>query len=264
LSALVATSAPVPRPRGPSRVAFALSALTLCASGSALAAECPQPFRITFGVEWRGMSAGASTLELTRKNENEYTYQSRNTARGLFRLALPDTITQTSNFSIDNGEVVPSTYVGDDGSSDTSRDVSLSFDWNAKKVTGTAENQPVDQPLEPGVQDSLSVQIALMCALAAGKAPESFRLIDKNEVKEYQYTREGEEKLDTPLGKLDTVIYKSQKEGSSRATRMWIAPSLGYLPVKAEQAKRGKRELQLTLRSVERPPAPTSTASARK
>jgi hypothetical protein len=245
----------------PSRATrLALAWLALSASGAAFAAECPQPFKITFAVEWRGMSAGTSVLELTRKSATEFTYQSSNTARGLFRLALPDTITQTSSFSIVNGQVVPSVYVGDDGSSDTSRDVSLKFDWDARKVTGTAENRPVDQPLEPGVQDSLSVQIALMCALAVGQAPASFQLIDKDEIKEYQYTREGEEKLDTAVGKLDTVIYKSQKAGSSRATRLWIAPSLGWLPVRAEQTKRDKRELQLTIRAVEQTPAATARA----
>ncbi len=239
---------------------LALLGPVLGASGTAAAAECPQPFRITYAVEWHGFSAGTSTLELTRTGANEFVYQSRNRARGLFRIALPGTITQTSHFSIVNGEVVPSSYVGDDGTSDTRRDVSLRFDWNAHRVIGTAEDKPVDVPVEPGVQDDLSVQIALMCALAAGEAPKSFRLIDKDEVKEYQYTREGEETLDTPVGRLDTVLYKSQKAGSSRYTRLWIAPSLGYLPVRAEQAKRDKRELQLTLRSFERPKAASAQA----
>jgi hypothetical protein len=213
---------------------------------------CPQPFKATFAVEWHGMGAGTSILELTRQNANEYTYTSKNTARGLFRLAVPDTVTQTSHLVIENGEVKPVSYAGDDGSSDTDRDVSLKFDWTAKRITGKAEDRPVDLPLDPGVQDGLSVQIALMCELARGHSPESFKLIDKDEVKEYQYTREGEAKLDTSLGKLDTVIYRSQKQGSSRYTRLWIAPSLGYLPVRAEQAKRDKRELQLLIRALER------------
>jgi hypothetical protein len=230
-----------------------LALVVLLVSPWAAAADCPQPFKATFGVEWHGMSAGNSVLELTRKSPTEWTYKSSNTARGLFRIALPDTITQVSDFKIENGMVVPVKYVGDDGSSDTSKDVSLKFDWDAKKVTGTAENKPVDQPLAPGVQDSLSVQVALMCALASGNVPASFRLIDKDEVKEYQYTREGEAKLDTAVGKLDTVIYRSQKTGASRYTRLWIAPSLGYLPVRAEQSKRDKRELQLTIRAVQRP-----------
>jgi hypothetical protein len=236
------------------RVALAL--LLLCASGQAFAADCPQPFKITFAVEWHGMDAGTSVLELTRKGANEFVYRSSNRARGLFRVALPDTITQTSHFMIENGVVMPLSYEGNDGSSDTSKDVSLKFDWDARKVTGVAEDKPVEQPLEKGVQDSLSVQVALMCALAAGQAPQSFQLIDKDEVKEYQYTREGEATLDTAVGKLATVIYKSQKAGSSRATRLWIAPSLGYLPVRAEQSKRDKRELQLTIRAVDRAAAP--------
>jgi Protein of unknown function (DUF3108) len=222
-------------------------------SGTAPEATCPRPFKATFDVEWHGFSAGTSTLELIHNGGNHYTYSSRNRARGLFRLAIPDTITQISNFTIENGKVIPATYVGDDGSSDTDRDVSLKFDWIEHRVTGIAEDRPVDQPLEPGVQDSLTVQIALMCELAQGRSPASFQLIDKDEVKEYQYTREGDATLTTSIGKLDTVIYRSQRTGSSRYTRLWIVPSLGYLPVRAEQAKRDKRELQLQIRSLERP-----------
>jgi hypothetical protein len=216
------------------------------------APSCPQPFKITLQVEWHGMTAGTSTLQLTRKGPTEYTYKSSNEAHGLFRLAIPDTITQVSEMQLVDGKVRPLSYVGDDGSSDTDKDVSLKFDWAAMRVTGTAENKPVDAPITPGVQDSLSVQVALMCALAAGESPKSFQLIDKDEVKEYIYTRERNETLDTPVGKLDTVIYTSQRKGSKRVTRLWIAPSLGYLPVRAEQlTSKGKRELQLKLQSVE-------------
>jgi hypothetical protein len=214
--------------------------------------SCPQPFTVTLDVEWRGMSAGTSTLQLTRKSASEYTYTSSNKASGLFKLAIPDTITQTSNFTIVDGKVRPGTYVGDDGSSDTDKDVSLTFDWTKNRVTGTAENKPVDEQLQPGVQDSLSVQVALMCALSAGQAPQSFQLIDKDEIKEYQYRHEGNATLDTPIGKLETVIYTSQRVGANRLTRLWIAPGLGYLPVRAEQVRKGKRELQLRVRAVER------------
>ncbi len=222
------------------------------AADASVASHCPQPFKITFDVEWRGMGAGTSTLQLTRKSPTEYTYQSSNTARGIFRLAIPDTITQISHMSLVDGKVRPLSYVGDDGSADTDKDVSLKFDWKTMRVTGIAENKPVDAALTPGVQDSLSVQVALMCALAAGESPKSFQLIDKDEVKEYQYTHEGNATLETPAGKLETVIYTSQRKGAKRLTRLWIAPSLGYLPVRAEQVNKGKRELQLELKSVER------------
>jgi hypothetical protein len=230
---------------------FALGA-TPARAADAPASHCLQPFKITLDVEWHGMGAGTSTLQLTRESPVEYTYRSSNTARGLFRLAIPDTITQVSHIAIVDGKVRPSSYTGDDGSSSTEKDVSLKFDWNALRVTGVAENKPVDAPLTPGVQDSLSVQVALMCALAAGESPKSFQLIDKNEVKEYQYTHERNETLETPVGKLETVVYTSQRKGAKRLTRLWIAPSLGFLPVRAEQVNKGKRELQLQMKSVER------------
>jgi hypothetical protein len=198
------------------------------------------------------MGAGTSTLQLTRTSPTEFTYQSSNTARGLFRLAIPDTITQVSHMTMVDGKVRPLSYTGDDGSSDTDKDVSLKFDWTAMRVTGTAENKPVDVALTPGVQDSLSVQVALMCALAVHESPKSFQLIEKSEIKEYQYTHEGNATLETPAGKLDTVVYTSQRKGAKRLTRLWIAPSLGFLPVRAEQVNKGKRELQLQLKSVER------------
>jgi hypothetical protein len=233
--------------------ASALSVVPAAAADTPPAAHpCPQPFKITLDVEWRGMGAGTSTLQLTRDGPNEYTYRSSNTARGLFKLAIPDTITQVSHIALVDGKVRPSSYTGDDGSPSTEKDVSLKFDWAAMRVTGTAEQKPVDAALTPGVQDSLSVQVALMCALAAGESPKSFQLIDKDAVKEYQYTHEGNATIDTPAGKLDTVIYTSQRKGAKRLTRLWIAPSLGYLPVRAEQVNKGKRELQLQLKSVER------------
>src|ERR1700674_1893141 len=73
-------------------------------------AQAPAPFVAKFAIEWKGITAGYSQLELTRSAPNAYTYKSRNMARGIFRLAFPDAISQISNFSIVDGEVRPSAY----------------------------------------------------------------------------------------------------------------------------------------------------------
>jgi hypothetical protein len=228
----------------------ALSVLTACPAVAG--DETLRPFVATYSVEWRGMSAGTSTFELDRSGADEYVYSSRNVARGFFRLAVPGTVTQTSHFVIANGIVQPSSYRADDGSSGTARDVMLNFDWRTGRASGTAEDRPVNLTLKPGTQDSISVQIALMLELLAGREPERFWLLDKDEIKEYLYTREGPATVETPAGKFETVIYRSERSGSSRITRLWLAPSLQHLPVKAEQLRNGKRELTLTLRALQR------------
>jgi hypothetical protein len=219
---------------------------------AALATEPLQPFTATYAVEWRGMSAGISTLELKRESDDRYVYSSRNVARGIFRLALPGAITQSSEFTLGPDGVRPLQYRADDGSKDTRRDVQLEFDWSAGRVRGIAEDAAVDVPLEAGTQDALSVQIQLMRELAAGRSPSTFALIDSDEVKRYEYLKEGTASIDTALGQLDTIVYLSRREGSSRENRYWLAPSLGYLPVRAEQMRRGRKEFVMTVRSIAR------------
>ena len=215
-------------------------------------ADGPAPFAAKFAIEWHGITAGYSELELTRSAGNSYVYRSRNLARGVFRLAFPDAISQVSEFALVEGEVRPSSYHADDGSHDTGKSVVLKFDWQARRVTGTAENKPVDLALEPQTQDSLSVQIALMRELSAGRSPKSFWLVDNTEIKEYRYVPEGPATLDTPLGKLATVIYRSERAGSDRVMRLWLAPALGYLPVRAERSRAGKIDFALSIRELTR------------
>lgn len=227
-------------------------ALLIALPSLAGAQQPPEPFVATYNVEWKGMSAGVSTLELKKAESGIYTYHSRNLARGIFKIAFPDAITQTSTFELKNGTVVPLTYVSEDGSSKTDKDVSLQFDWAAKRARGTAEDKPVDAPLQPGTQDALSVQIELMKELTAGRSPTHFWLIDKDEAKEYEYTRERTETVNTALGKLETVVYSGKRPGSNRFTRFWLAPSLGYLPVRAERRKGDRLDFSLAIKDVKR------------
>jgi hypothetical protein len=232
------------------RCAIALLALAPWGASAVADADGPHDFTAKFGIEWHGITAGYTTLELTRTAPNTYTYKSSNVARGIFKLAFPDVISQTSTFAVVNGEVQPATYHADDGAPDSDKAVTLRFDWKTRRVTGIAEKKPVDLPLQSGTQDTLSVQIELMNEVAAGRSPQSFWLIDNDEIKEYKYTREGTETLDTPLGKLETVRYRSEHAGSDRVTRLWLASSLGYLPIRAERSRAGKVDFGLVIREL--------------
>jgi hypothetical protein len=232
-----------------------LSCLTASAALAATPANAPvalKPFTASYGVVWRGFNAGTTELDLARGEGGEFVYASRGKARGLFRAVFSEEITQTSWLQVTSEGVRPIRYRADDGSSDTERDISLNFDWSAKRARGTAEDKVVDVPLEPGVQDAMSIQVALLLDLLRGQKPGTYRLIDKDKIKEYVYTYQGDERLKTALGEVDTVIYTSQRAGSKRLTRTWYAPSLGYVAVRGEQLKDGKREWVMDIRTLDR------------
>jgi hypothetical protein len=211
-----------------------------------------RPFKASYVLSWKGISAASADLDLTRSSDGHYTYVSRNLAKGLFRLAFPGEITQKSTLQIDGERVVPLSYRGDDGTSSSDRDVSLDYDWSTGRVRGIAEKEKVDLELRADAQDPMTVQIAMIMQLAAGREPREFWLVDKKEIKEYRYTREAPARVRTALGEFDTVVYSSRRPDSDRITRVWYAPALGYTPVKAERVRGDKQEWAMSLVSLTR------------
>jgi hypothetical protein len=214
----------------------------------------PAPFVATYQVAWHGITAGDSTLTLVAQAPGTFTYSSNIKAHGLFHLVFPDALIQSSTFTLADGHVVPVHYQESGLARNHSDVVDLSFDRGTGRVHGTAETHAVDQPLDDGVQDPMSVQIELMRQLQAGLAPSQFKLFDKNEAKEYFYTRERTEVLNTPLGALETVVYRSDRPGSDRVTRLWLAPKLNYLPLQANRSRNGSVDLSMRISGVSYPP----------
>ena len=113
-----------------------------------------KPFRATYSAEWKGISAATSTLELKRAGPDTYVYETVNTPKGMFRMALPDSLTQVSTFRLTDGQIVPLEFRGSD---EKERPVDLKFDWQAKRVSGTAKGAAVDLEIPATAQDPMSL-----------------------------------------------------------------------------------------------------------
>jgi hypothetical protein len=208
-----------------------------------------KPFRATYTAEWKGMTAATSTLELRRGAGDQYTYSSVNVPRGMFRMALPDSLSQVSTFRLVDGRVQPLFFRGSD---EKERPIDLTFDWAKMRVTGVAKERNVDVALVAGTQDPMSLQIGALRDLAAARVVPSVWMMDGDKLKQYELKLEGTARIETELGELDTVVYTSKRAGSDRLTRTWVAPALGYLPVRAERIRGKKTEITLLIESVER------------
>ncbi len=231
------------------------AALLVCAGAGSHAAPATlpaplEPFTAQFGADWKGIGIASSTLQLRRDTQpDQWIYTWRITANGVFHLFYSEDLVQTTWFDLDGTGLRPRRYEATQGS----KAVRLDFDWDARRARGTEEGKPLELPLNERTLDVLSIQVEVMQDLKAGALPPRFSIIDKDEVKEFLYTREGAARLHTALGDLDTVIVASQREGNDRILRMWFAPSLGYVPVQAERTRGGKLEFAMRIRSLARP-----------
>ncbi len=219
---------------------------------SAVPAEELEPFVASYEWLWHGMTVAVSTLELRRQDEN-WLYSSRSEPRGIGRM-FSERPTQASLIRLTATGAQPLSYRADDGTPSTERDADVHFDWARGRVTGVYEDTPVDLPTRAGLQDDMSVQIALMVELLQGRTPGQLALLDRNAIREYSYTADGKETLATALGAVPTLIYKSHKAGSPRVTRFWCAPGYGFIPMRVEQKRIDEVEWTMRIRSLKRNP----------
>jgi len=228
-----------------------LCLVALCAGGVIAKADPVdlKPFRATYTIQWKNLTAGTSTLELKRAGADTYHYSTTNAPRGLFRLTLPDSIFSATTFRVVDGHIVPSEFTGSD---EKARPVDLKFDWTKKRVTGVAKEKSVDLEITEGTQDPMSMQLASLRNLATGTLQSTVRIVDTDKIKDYELTREANAQIETGLGTLDTIVYSSKRAGGDRVTRMWVAPVLGYLPVKAQRVRGEKTEFTMMIESVDR------------
>jgi hypothetical protein len=235
---------------GCARWLVAVAAAVLLVSTAAAAGDQLKPFTATYNGIWKGMTVAVSTLKLEQTGDT-WTFSSRSEPRGIGKLAsgvFPPL--QVSVVRVTDQGVRPQSFKSSGG--DPGKNIILNYDWQLHRVTGVYEGTEVNLPLTPQVQDDGSVQLALMVELLAGRTPPTVQLIDKNSVREYEFSRDSEATIKTPMGDVRTVVFKSQKKYSPRITRFWCAPDRGYVPMRVQQKKDEDVQWTLEIQSLKR------------
>ncbi|HVC02095.1 MAG TPA: DUF3108 domain-containing protein [Steroidobacteraceae bacterium] len=210
-------------------------------------AGAPRPFSAHYLAQWKDISVGVSDLVLVRGTDpGRYVYTWRISARGIFRLFYRHDVVQKSWLRVEGAAVRPEIYEAEDGSSR----IHMDFDWARRSVRGTLSGKPLDLALKAGTQDLMSIQIQVMQDLRQGRLPAKFWIIDKDQIKDFDYHRAGEARIQTELGDLDTIVVTSRRPGGNRVLTMWFAPSLGFVPVQATRTRGGKLEFAMRIEKL--------------
>ncbi|MPQ72192.1 DUF3108 domain-containing protein, partial [Pseudomonas sp. MWU12-2323] len=125
----------------------------------------------------------------------------------------------------------------------------LDFDWNSKMVTGTDRGDAVKIPLNRGMVDKSTYQLALQHDLAAGKKTMSYQVVDGSDVDTYDFRVLGAEKVDTKAGQIDAIKVERVRDPtqSKRITVLWFAKDWDYLLVRLQQVETDGKEYNIML-----------------
>jgi hypothetical protein len=224
----------------------------LCAAIAATlspAAAEPAPallngFHTVYELRYAGLRADATIDLQATDTPHEYLYSVTTKTRGIARLVHPGTASEVARFRYDENGFQPLSYRLDDGAAKAENDSAIEFNWQAGVATSTHDTETVELPVRAGMLDRLTADIAMIQKLRSGETSSGFDLVDRNEIRRYEYVLQGEETIKVPAGTFRTFRYMRSRPGSSRATLIWFAPDREYLPVKMTQLKRGESVIE--------------------
>ena len=229
---------------------WSMLAASLCVADVQNVADNPLPmFNAEYSLKRNGIALGISTRSLTHAKDGSYVYASSTRPSGIIAWFVKDNIDEYSRWTYEGSRLRPLEYVYNRHGGSKTRHVKLKFDWQHLIVTNTIDGDPWRMEIPPDAQDKLIYQLSIMYDLSKGKKDLEYKIADGGKLKDYAFEIEGEETLNTALGKVKTV--RIQRIGDRRDTTVWCAPQFAYLPVKLEQQDTDGSHLTMQITSFE-------------
>lgn len=213
-----------------------------------LASGAPQPFTVHYEVRHNSILLARMVRSLRPAADGTFVFESRSTPAGLLSTMRRDLIEERTLWEVVDERPRPIQYQYHHTGRRDERHVVLDFDWTRGLVTNTVNNKPWQMRIPADTQDKLLYQYTMMLDLQAGRQELAYPVADGGELKTYRFEEARREELKTALGRLQTV--KLQRFHGDRRIVIWVAPDLGYLPVRIEQ-HRDRRMVAVTITRIE-------------
>jgi len=188
----------------------------------------PRHVEIDFQVIRKGGTAGVERQKYQVADDGSYVLQSEIEPKGLLALVLSELMQKSEGMVTEHG-LQPSSFLYQYGKkADMERRVS--FDWQAGTVTMETGAKRRTVELQDGAQDMMSFMYQFMFVPPLQEM--QLAVTNGKKLKIYDYYFEGEETLDTRVGKLRTWHLGRRGSDGEEKAELWVAVDYYYLPAK--------------------------------
>lgn len=207
---------------------------------SAGAADVPARVDISYSITSGALEGEVNdTLKIRQESgKRSYEINSESRAIGLLALTQPESVVRDSQGTITaQGALRPGRFSDQHGKKIPKVAI---FDWDKKLLTLQHKRGEEQKALPADVQDKLSLPYSFMFSPASAV---SGKVIDLHETDgkhlELAHYTVGKETLDTPMGKLETIVLTKQLESEGqRDKKIWLAVDHHMLPVRIVAAEK--------------------------
>lgn len=219
--------------------------LILTGISSLAIAQPLKPFNATYAADWKQLPF-SGTAERSLK---PFKAEEGRWALSFKASMLVAAVSEQSELRLQQGNIQPLSYRYERTGLGKPKKSRQNYDWQSKEVTGKEKKKHYSLPLPDGTLDKSSYQLALQRDLAAGKKLLSYQVMDGNVLDTFDFRILGEEAIDTPAGRLNTVKVERVRspEQSKRQTTLWFAKDWDYLLVQLNQVEKDGKEYTIVL-----------------
>lgn len=158
---------------------------------------------------------------------------------------------ERSQFTVEGETLLPQSYRLKRSGLGKGKSIKQTFDWANRQVVGEDRGKPVKLPLNRGLLDKSTYQVALQQDVAAGKQSMSYQVVDGDEIETYDFRVLGEEAVSTQAGQVDAIKVERVRDPTQtkRQTILWFAKDWDHLLVRLHQIEKDGKEYQIMLQS---------------
>jgi uncharacterized protein DUF3108 len=210
----------------------------------------PAFFEANYTLYSNDTKVGLMERRFFQQEDGNYTFRSESRTTGFIALIKKVHILEVSSWNLINSYFTPLNYTYHRTKGKKERDVEINFNWNKNKITNRVNDSIWHMDTQTGILDKLLYQLSIMSDLKSGHIPDSYIIADGGKIKEYKFERIGDEILNTPLGKFNTIKLALHKKHKKQDTFLWCAYDLEFLPVKVTNTEKDDRLSTAIIQSV--------------
>lgn len=202
-----------------------------------------KPFSATYTADWKQVPVSGTAKRSLEKLDGE------NWRLDFEASMLVASFSERSTFQLEGETFLPQNYRLKRSGLGKGKSIKHDFDWNGKQVVGEDRGKAVKLPLNRGLLDKSTYQVALQHDVAAGDKSMSYQVVDGDEIETYDFRVLGDEKVNTKAGQIDAIKVERVRDPtqSSRQTILWFAKDWDYLLIRLHQVEKDGKEYQIML-----------------
>ncbi|GGI86746.1 DUF3108 domain-containing protein [Shewanella gelidii] len=204
------------------------------------------PFTAEYNVDYGSIGLGKAKYDFPAPEGNTYTFKFKSS---LSFLLLSDKRKVVSEFTIEDNKLTPFRFLHHRKGTGPDYREQAAFIRSENIVHTRYKDEKAKIEYDNDLLDPLMTQLQIRIDLQNNRKELTYKMVEENQVENYKFKILGQEVMKLESGSYDTIKLEVVRKSKKRHTYFWMAPDLGYLPIRLSHFEKGDKQLDMTLRS---------------